>query len=432
MLNYYLRKDIALRILEFSKNREIAVKYKNGKFGKRPLTLSSITEIFSYVKRGVTSFHCSEERWVNPLLLTSTSKEEDLKKNRIGWDLVIDIDGLDLELSKIVAELIFKLFKRLNVKNATIKFSGNKGFHIGIPFESFSKEILGYGLTKDLFPDVARRIAAYITYEIKEELDEKIKNLIETEHYSKKLNIKKKEIYTNNGEIITSKLVDIDTILISSRHLFRMPYSLNEKSGLVSIPILPERIKYFTKKEAQPNQVSPRKYSSYEFLFYNKQYGTDGDILIIKAYEKDYEPFLITYEKEEQKTIEIKETIEQNRFPESIKYILNTKLEDGRKRSLFILLTFFTSVNWSFENIEKIIYEWGKKQDLKETYIKSQINWFKKINKKINPPNFTKEMYWEAVPQHIINKDINYRGKKNKNPLQCIRKKTKNNSTKTF
>src|SRR3989344_7190915 len=47
----------------------------------------------------------------------------------------------------------------------------------------------------------------------------------------------------------------IDTILISSRHLYRMPYSLHEKSGLVSLPLDPDKVLEFEKSLAQPEKV---------------------------------------------------------------------------------------------------------------------------------------------------------------------------------
>ena len=45
--------------------------------------------------------------------------------------------------------------------------SGKKGFHLGISFHSFPSEI-GKQKTKDLFPEAARKIAAFIRESIKE------------------------------------------------------------------------------------------------------------------------------------------------------------------------------------------------------------------------------------------------------------------------
>jgi hypothetical protein len=51
------------------------------------------------------------------------------------------------------------------------------------------------------------------------------------------------------------KILSIDSILISSRHLFRMPYSINEKSYLVSLPIDPNKIMDFKKEMANPENL---------------------------------------------------------------------------------------------------------------------------------------------------------------------------------
>ena len=54
------------------------------------------------------------------------------------------------------------------------------------------------------------------------------------------------------SKLDVEKFLEIDTVLISSRHLYRMPYSLHEKSGLVSLPINPG------KTGADRRQVRPR------------------------------------------------------------------------------------------------------------------------------------------------------------------------------
>ena len=55
--------------------------------------------------------------------------------------------------------------------------------------------------------------------------------------------------YCNSTEYIEkfdmNVLMDIDTLLISSRHLYRAPYSFHEKSGLISVPIDQDKILEF-------------------------------------------------------------------------------------------------------------------------------------------------------------------------------------------
>ena len=64
--SYYSRKDVLNAIFEFSANREISRRYFEG-FGKRPDSFQYPSDILALVKRGATSFHCSEEIWDDPL-----------------------------------------------------------------------------------------------------------------------------------------------------------------------------------------------------------------------------------------------------------------------------------------------------------------------------------------------------------------------------
>ena len=85
----------------------------------------------------------------------------------MGWDLLLDLDGLDYAYAKLVAQIILDHLKEIGVHNGSIKFSGNKGFHIAIPFAAFSKNIVGIGETRTLFPEAPRRITSYLVYELR-------------------------------------------------------------------------------------------------------------------------------------------------------------------------------------------------------------------------------------------------------------------------
>ena len=103
---YYSRLEIQKAIFEFSKNREIAPSYMMESFGKRPDSFQYTGDIFELVKKGATSFHCSEELWREPLILSTEMNERQLNELRVGWDLLIDVDSKYLDYSKISAELI--------------------------------------------------------------------------------------------------------------------------------------------------------------------------------------------------------------------------------------------------------------------------------------------------------------------------------------
>jgi len=99
---YYSRKDVQKEIYEFSRKREVVPRYFEG-FGKRPDTLEFMGDVFSLVKRGATSFHCSEEIWEDPLEIKTGMSEKELNDLRTGWDFLIDIDCKYFEFAKFVA-----------------------------------------------------------------------------------------------------------------------------------------------------------------------------------------------------------------------------------------------------------------------------------------------------------------------------------------
>ena len=121
-LAYYMRSDIRKAMFEFSKKRECVPRYFEG-FGKRPDSFQYDSDIIELAKKGATSFHCSEEIWKDPLELTTNLTEEEFKKLRIGWDLLIDIDCPYLEYSKKGAKAIISAMKKNGIKNIGIKFS---------------------------------------------------------------------------------------------------------------------------------------------------------------------------------------------------------------------------------------------------------------------------------------------------------------------
>lgn len=172
-LSFYKRKDVQEAIISYSKDREVCVMYGLQSFGKRPDVLNYPGDILELVKQNATSFHISEEAWDNPLQLSPELRREQLDENRRGWDLVLDIDCPFLEYSAIAGDLIVQALKYHGVKSVSVKFSGNHGFHIGIPFEAFPDRVRDK-LVKDLFPEAPRVIAAYIKHFMGEQLGAQI------------------------------------------------------------------------------------------------------------------------------------------------------------------------------------------------------------------------------------------------------------------
>ena len=390
-LEYYSRPEIQKEILRSAKFKEVAIRYGENGFGKRPDTLHYESDVLELAKQGATSFHISEEHWTNPQSLMPGMNKKQLEELRRGWDFILDIDSPNLEHSKWTAHYLIQALKFHNIKKISIKFSGNKGFHIGIPFKSFPFKIKEIE-TKVLFPETARIMAEYLTEMITPHMIEKFK-----------------------GENI-SELLKVDTILISNRHLYRAPYSLHEKSGLSSIPIDPEKILEFDKIEADPKKVK------INFSFLNNSEKDEAKELVEASYDWNHGKeikkryFEEQKEKVEKEYDELSEAVSEENFPPCIISGLNG-MKDGKKRFLFILINFLKSVAWNHSDIEKRIKEWNNENpdSLKEGYILSQLSWHKRQKEKILPPNCNNQGYYKdlgiCTPDNLCNKiknPVNY------------------------
>jgi len=517
ILKLYKREDIQNEIIENAKDREIAIKFGDNSFGKRPDILKYPKDILELAKEGATSFHGSEELWRNALQLDPMMKKKDMEDLRIGWDLVLDIDSIDFEFSKIITDLIIKALKMHGISSISCKFSGNKGFHIGIPFEAFPKSVNGIE-SRLLFPDGVRRIAEYLIYFIdsKEmnlaftkkllEKNEKEKESIVNKVGKKKEDVikkvcesckrtipkkekayfygcnkcgyteksptsdiaikckrckalmkridrmgsvtkskdfadtKKKEIcpFCNSYEIYShidpTAFIEVDTLLITSRHLYRMPYSFNEKSGLVSVPINPDKVMQFRKEIAIPENV---KVSKYRFLDRKNVEKDEAKRLLVQAFDYNLKEEDVKLEKREFEDFE--EAVPEQFFPPCIMNIFKG-VRDGKKRSLFILTNFLTSVGWGYEEIEKKLDEWNKRnpEPLREVLLKGQVRYHKGKAKKILPPNCANSMYYKdfrvCVPDNLCQKiknPVNYSRVKTRYLDKGKKKKANTNPTKT-
>lgn len=391
-LKYYKRKDVQEAIVAEARDREIGVCFGKNRFGKRPDVLHYPQDVIELVKRGATSFHCSEERWSNPLTLGPELKQNDLNDLRIGWDLILDIDCKELEYSKIAGKLIVDALQHHDIKSLSVKFSGNHGFHIAVPFESFPETVNGKE-TRLMFPDGPKRIAKYLQHMIKDPLARMLLANASLTTLAKNCGKSVTDLM-KNGTFDPFAIVDIDTILISSRHLYRMAYSFNEKSGLVSIPIEPEQIMDFEKSSAEPENVIVKK--SFIDVAADKN---DARRLFMQAHD-----FTPVEEEKKNKTgtkgdFTASETmIPEEFFPPCIRRI-DQPLEDGKKRALFILINFLQSCGWSPDDIEAHVYAWNDRQPdkLREVYVKGQLRYVK-MNKRVKlPPNCNNQGYYQDL-----------------------------------
>ena len=402
---YYSKPEVQKAIFEFCKNRETVPRYFEG-FGKRPDSFEYKGDIFELVKKGATSFHCSEEIWQDPIKISTDFNEDQLNELRTGWDLLLDIDSKYLDYSKIMAELIIKIFKFHGIKNIGIKFSGSKGFHIIIPWKAFPKEINNVQ-TKDKFPEWPRIIVRYLIEKIEKQLIEKVSSLESPSKYVKDFQAPK--------EVIP------DLVLVSPRHLFRTPYSLHEKTALSSVVLNPEKIQDFDMKDANPMKVKIKNFMP------DSEEGEAKELLVQALdWYKDNNP-----DEEEKrtnkdfKTIKISNLSEKN-LPPCIKKILGG-LSDGRQRSIFILINLFRSVGMDRDELEKRLYQWNEKNTppLKQGIIKNQLKVAYK-GKPLMPPNCRE--YYQGIG--VCNPDNFCR--LIKNPVNYVARKSFNSSKKEF
>jgi len=409
VLAWYSREDVQDAICSEALGKEIGVKYVWG-YGKRPDIIANPADVYELAKEGATSFHFSEEIWYNPLQISAKLGIKELGELRKGWDLIIDIDTPHFEYSRVAAHYIIQALKHYGISSISCKFSGNHGFHIGVPFEAFPPVLYDLPM-RSLFPEAPRKVAGFLKHKVEKLILRDIFEKETREQIAKNVGKDVSEIKKDSMDAI----VDVDTVLISSRHLCRMPYVFNEKSGLVSITIHPDDVLTFNRDDATPEKIT-------EIIpFMDRATAMPGEAkrLFVEAYDSGYEDVAYNTIKsaiEKEVTYEqIKDAAPEDSFPPCIKHILGG-LDDGKKRALFALTHFLKTVGWSHEAIEARLLAWNDvhKERLKETYIRGQLRYFKTQNARL-PPNCDNEAYYKGIgvckPDHLcktLNNPVSY------------------------
>ena len=383
VLKHYKRRDIQEAIALHARDREVAARFGE-QFGSRPDIIQHASDIMEFAKQGATSFHCSEERWSSPLQLAPNMRPHELDALRIGWDLIIDVDCKSWKYSKLITALIVRLIKSFGVDSISVKFSGNKGFHIGVPFEAFPAKVHGKEI-RLLFPEGPRRIAEYIIHLLEEKFLQMVSEK-ELVGIAKDLGVEQAELVVSScvkcgnardmgkfkieficprcenrkraeqeymicdkcssmmakqqhnlssclkcgggtfeRKVDVSRIIDVDTLLISSRHLYRAPYSLHEKSGLVSIPIEIAEIEGFEREKASAEKILEIK----EFMPRIAK-PDEANHLFLQAFDYTKPQAVVAERKSEIPAAAIPEQY----FPDCVKK-LSLGMSDGRKRAAF-------------------------------------------------------------------------------------------------
>ncbi len=345
IFNYYSSDYVAEQLAMNAQDREVAYCFENGAYDQRPAVLQYKSDIMPLVKKGITSFHYSVEHWTSPMALSTGMQASRYSELRKGWDLIIDMDSkIGMIGSQLCAAEIMKFLKRMKVQNAGIKFSGSRGFHICLTWNMFPQDVNFKPLSKQ-YPDIPRILVNFIRENIKESL---MKSLLAAKPAKELLEL----IGEAPSELSPFFFVDVENTW-GSRHMFRAPFSLNEKKWLVSVPINENQIKDFSESMALPKNVVKQKHP----LFFRGQ-ENEAEGLLIQALD-----WFSKQPKElprKDKKVSYENKIPEEMFPPCIKLAFQG-LADGRKRTVFTLANFLRMMNWSWPEIEDRMLQWNEK-----------------------------------------------------------------------
>jgi len=388
--NWYSRESVLRAIVDAAKNREVVAVYRDGIFGKRPDMIQYVQDVLQSVAEGAISFHGSLERWQQPMKLDVGLNKPQLDSMRIGWDVLFDVDVDDFEIAKITVKQLIEAFKDHGLSNYSIKFTGGSSFHVGIPFEALPEKI-NFQPTAVQYPELLQKIIEYVKWYIKDQLKEEIAGFAGVEEISKKIGKPVKQI-EENGQVDPFKIVSMD--IFGSRHLFRLPYTLHEKTLCVSLPIKPAEVDKFEIQQAFPEKVKVEE----RFLVPRNSLH-DAEPLVIEAL--DWSTKHIVEVKEEIPKILVKKkikTIPEEYFPPCVKIALQG-LADGRKRSLFVLTNFLRNMGWNLEKIESKIMEWNERNipPIRTNYLRTQLRWHFRQERNLLPPNCDNENFYISM-----------------------------------
>lgn len=380
ILKYYSQPFVQNRISEFAKGREVVGRLEDDRYARRPDVILYPKDVSEKVKQGAISFHCSVERWRNPMQLSSEMREPEMRELRSGWDFIIDIDAkAKLEHSKAAALVVISFLKEFGI-TPTVKFSGRRGFHIGISGEAFPKKI-DFSEISQLYPEAPRAMAGFIREKISDRL---MDLLVEAEGGVAAL------MKTADAKTLSPyEFIDIEKEW-GNRHLFRMPYSLHEKTWLASVPLSEKQLKGF-----EPAQAKPESIKKFDSAFLKSKPDEASELLMqtIEWQSKQVQPII-----QKKNHTEIKAEIPEQFFPPCVKNIL-AGIGDGRKRSVFTLSAFLKYMNWTPEHIEKRVEEWNSKNpsSISNALIRSQLKWHLRQNRKIFPANCDSDLFYKSI-----------------------------------
>lgn len=385
VLEYYSNEFVLDKLVKNAKNREVGFALRSGAYDKRPNILQFANDVIHVVKKGTTSFHFSVERWSYPMQLVK-KEHQDL---RIGWDIIFDIDSkLGIEEAQLAAETICAFLEKYGIKNYGIKFSGSRGFHISLPWEMFPKEVNYKPLARQ-YPETPRIIANFVRHRIAKDL---MKELVKRKGAKYLISLLDEAPSSLNPYYFVEieKNFEVERNW-GARHLFRAPFSLNEKTWNASVPI--KDLKIFSVEDAKPQSIM-KNTQKYDIEFFS---GEENEALALLTDALDWHAMQKKEEKKiEKKPINWEHKVPEALFPPCIKIILSG-MKDGRKRSLFTLAHFLRMMNWPWKEVEEKILEWNAKNEtpLPRNIILMQLRYAQQ--NQLNPANCTNDEFYKSI-----------------------------------
>jgi hypothetical protein len=223
ILNYYGRSDVQRELFDFSRDRRLIFNdegldsrvFHDARFrriAEEPGDFYRIVRSSIRTSKGdrrpetYPAFHGTQSRFLNP----------SARSGRYGCDLVIDIESK--ESFRRAKAATFGVVERLGSFEVpfALKFTGGTSFHLIIPHEKLCQRIGGVR-PSDSFSQFANACFDLLSRDLR---------------------------HSGRG-------IYIDGSFCDQRHFFRLPYSINENTGLVSLPLRAEELRDFEMAQAK-------------------------------------------------------------------------------------------------------------------------------------------------------------------------------------
>jgi DNA primase large subunit len=167
----------------------------------------------------------------------------------------------------------------------------------------------------------------------------------------------------------------------------------------------------FSRDSAHPDIVKVKE------NYLEKRIQGEGSVLMLEAIDWGHK--MLEKEKRSAVRRNFTDVIKEEHFPPCVQ-LIGQGLEDGRKRSVFVLASFLRRMNWKWEDIEAYMEKWNSsnKSPLPDNYLRSQLRWHRQQKREILPPACSRDGWYPSFgvckpdgicgPQKSIKNPVNY------------------------